>query len=130
VTGDNSRDSLSALIKISQAIFKKNKAKIRQMISMNEYINYLKYDPIKPLLESKNKALIFFTRRDLLDEKGLDVKDLWEIPEAVVILKRQREDGSWKYTGKLKDVYRDQKGYDQLETFRQISFLIQYFTNS
>ena len=97
------------------------------MISMNEYLSYLKYDPIKPLLESKNEALIFFTRRDLLDEKGLDVKDLWEIPEAVKILKKQREDGSWKYPGKLKDVYRDQKGYDQLETFRQISFLIEKY---
>ena len=92
---------------------------------MNEYLKYLKYDPIKPLLESRNEALILFARRDLLDEKGLDVKDLWEVPEAVKILKRQREDGSWKYPGKLKDVYCDQKGYDQLETFRQIGFLIE-----
>ncbi len=43
----------------------------------------MKYDPIKPLLESKNEVLILFARRDLLDEKGLDVKDLWEVPEAV-----------------------------------------------
>ncbi|HWR24727.1 MAG TPA: hypothetical protein VN278_00705 [Methanosarcina sp.] len=94
---------------------------------MNEYLKYLKYDPIKPLLESKNEALIFFTRRDLLDEKDLDKKNLWKAPEAVKILRRQREDGSWKYPGKLKDVYRDQKGYDQLETFRQIGFLIEKY---
>jgi hypothetical protein len=94
---------------------------------MDEYLKYLKYDPIRPLLESKNEALIFFTRRDLLDEKNLDIQDLWEIPEAVKILRRQREDGSWRYPGKLKDVYRDQKGYDQLETFRQIGFLIEKY---
>lgn len=41
---------------------------------MNEYLKYLKYDPIKPLLESKNEALILFARRDLLDEKSLDVR--------------------------------------------------------
>lgn len=97
------------------------------MMSMNEFPKYFKYDPIKPLLESKNEAFIFFTRRDLFDEKGLDFKDLWEMPEAVKILKKQREDGSWKYPGKLKDAYRDQKGYDQLETFRQIGFLIEKY---
>lgn len=85
----------------------------------------MKYGPIKPLLESKNETLILFARRDPLDEKGLNVKDLWEVPEAVKILKRQREDGSWNYHGKLKDVYRDQKRYDQLETFRQIGFFIE-----
>ena len=94
---------------------------------MNEYFKYLKYDPIKPLLEGKNEALIFFVRRDLLGEKGLDAKDLWEIPEAVKILNRQREDGSWKYPGKLKDIYRDRRGYDQLETFRQMGFLIEKY---
>ncbi len=94
---------------------------------MNEYLKYLKSDPIKPLLESNNEALAFFARRDLLDEKGLDIKDLWEAPEAVKILKRQREDGSWKYPGKSKYVYSDQKGYDQLETFRQIGFLIEKY---
>jgi hypothetical protein len=97
------------------------------MIIMHEYLKYLKYNPIKPLLESKNEALIFFARRDLLDEKSLDVRDLWKLPEAVKILKRQREDGSWKYRGKLKDAYRDQKGYNQLETFRQIGFLIEKY---
>lgn len=97
------------------------------MISMNEYLKCLKYDPIKPLLESKNEALIFFSRRDLLDEKGLDVEDLWEIPEALKILKKQREDGSWKYPGNSKYVYSDQKGYDQLETFRQISCLVEKY---
>lgn len=119
--------SLSVILKVSRGVFGKNKIKTKQMISMNEYLRFLKYEPIKPLLESKNEALIFFTRRDLLEENGLDVKDLWEIPEAVKILKGQREDGSWKYPGKLKDVYRDQKGYDQLETFRQIGFLIEKY---
>jgi hypothetical protein len=94
---------------------------------MNEYLKYFKYGPIKPFLESKNETLILFARRDPLDEKGLGVKDLWEVPEAVKILKRQREDGSWNYHGKLKDVYRDQKRYDQLETFRQIGFLIEKY---
>jgi hypothetical protein len=94
---------------------------------MNEYLKHLKHDPIKPLLESKNEALIFFARRDLLDENGLDVKDLWEAPEALKILKRQREDGSWKYPEKSKYVYSDQRGYDQLETFRQIGFLIEKY---
>lgn len=94
---------------------------------MNEFLKYLKYNPFNPLLESKNEELIFFTRRDLFDEKDLDVRDLWEMPEAVKILTKQREDGSWKYPGKQKEEYRDQKGYDQLETFRQIGFLIEKY---
>jgi hypothetical protein len=45
----------------------------------------------------------------------------------IKILKKQREDGSWKYPGKLSDTYRDQKGYGQLETFRKIGFLVEKY---
>ena len=60
----------------------------------------LKFDPLEPLLNSKYKAVQYFTKRNLLDIHEEPVNTLWNLPEPVKLLKRQQKDGSWKYPGK------------------------------
>ncbi len=54
---------------------------------MADWLSKFKYDPIKPLLESKNNAIIYFTKRDLLDEKVEATEYVWSFPEVLKILK-------------------------------------------
>lgn len=86
----------------------------------------LRYSPIKALMASGNPSIEYFTRRDLARKRVPPVSTLWELPEAQRILHRQREDGSWKYAGKVNNPAM-RPGYEQLETFRQIGFLIEEF---
>ncbi len=86
----------------------------------------MRYDPLDALLGSGNGALIFHAKRDLIGKEDLDHSQLWELPEAASIVRKQKPDGSWKYPGRLKD-HRDEAGYNQLETFRQVGFLIEKY---
>ena len=61
---------------------------------MKNFLDFLKYDPIPPLLASGDEALIYFTRRDLLGEDPGPVERLWELPGAAKILKKQA--GGWQ----------------------------------
>ena len=62
---------------------------------MVNWTEKLKYNPIEPLLSSNNRAIIYFTKKDLLDEKPGSIKEIWELPEVQKILKKQKEDGSF-----------------------------------
>lgn len=84
-----------------------------------------KYDPIKPLLVAGNEAINYFTNRDLLNSPVEPIDTLWDLKIASQILRKQQEDGSWKYPGKNKQWHTTD--YDQLETYRQLGFLIQMF---
>lgn len=91
---------------------------------MSTWRDGLEYDPIEPLLSSGNKQINYFTNRDLLDNPVGDIKELWELEIPRKILKKQQLDGSWKYPGKRPWYTTD---YDQLETYRQLGFLVQMF---
>ncbi len=91
---------------------------------MSHWLNKLKYDPIKPLLSSGNKQVIYFTNRDLLDKPVENIEILWDLKIPKQILHKQQADGFWKYPGKTAWHTTD---YDQLETYRQLGFLIQMF---
>ena len=84
-------------------------------------------DPIPSLLSSKNKAIIYFTKRDLLEEKVAEKESLWTLPEAVKILNKQQEGGFWIYPGKRKENLGWQEDYDQIETFRNLGVLIEKY---
>lgn len=84
------------------------------------------YDPVSALLSSGNPAIAFFTRRDLLDESDLDTELIRELPNARKIVDRQQKDGSWKYARNNAAV-RSQENYDQIETFRQLGYLVESF---
>lgn len=82
-----------------------------------QWIEKLKYNPIEPLLSSKNPAIIYFTQRDLLDENVGPINEIWELPEVKKILKKQKENGSFNPVSK----------HPLLETWRQLRFLIDQY---
>ena len=90
------------------------------------WLNHLKYDPIEPLLSSGYENVVYFTRRDLLEENAGDVKKLWRMKKARNIVDRQKPDGRWKYPNP-KERIRKREYYDLLETYRQLGFLVEYF---
>lgn len=51
---------------------------------------------MKPLLESEDEAVIYFTERDLLEEKVDAIDYIWNLKDAQNILKKQQHDCSWK----------------------------------
>ncbi len=84
----------------------------------------LNVDPIPCLLDTKDDALTFFVRRDLLDEDSAPIENLWELPRAIQLIKKQKENGSWRYggQGRVKFPYNN---YDLLETFRNLRILVE-----
>ena len=93
---------------------------------MNKWKNHLNFDPIPCMLLTTNKALLYFIKRDLLEEDYGPIENLWELQDAQKILKKQQEDGSWKYPGGKKDI-RSPENYNLLETYRQLGFLTELF---
>ena len=91
---------------------------------MAPWLHEFKYDPINPLLSSGNEQVIYFAKRDLLDLPVGSIESLWELKTPLQILRKQQAGGFWKYPGKTVWYTTD---YDQLETYRQLGFLIQMF---
>lgn len=93
---------------------------------LNKWKTQLNYDPVPPLISTKSRALLYFIKKDLLENEVGSIEQLWELDEARGILKKQKDEGSWKYPGGKKDM-RSQENYDQLETYRQLGFLIEIY---
>jgi hypothetical protein len=91
---------------------------------METWRRQLKLDPIPTLLSSRDEALSYFVRRDLLGERVESIQHLWQFPEAQRILRKQQPDGSWFYRGnkKHKDI-----NYSLIETWRQFRFLVEKY---
>lgn len=83
------------------------------------------HNPLIPLLNQPSRAIVFFTKRDLMNEKA-DIEQLWKLPEAQKILRKQKKNGSWEYPG-AKEHIRSQENYDQIETYRNLGYLIEQF---
>lgn len=86
----------------------------------------LDHDPIPFLLSSPSSSVVYFARRDLMDEDPGPVHSLWTAREAERILARQEPDGRWRYPGGNLRI-RSREDYDQLETFRQLGFCVEKF---
>ena len=93
---------------------------------MKEWSEKLNFDPFNKLLSTKKELIKFFVKRDLLDEKVGLIEELWELPSVLRIINKQQEDGSWKYPINKKDL-RTQENYNQIETYRQLGFLIEKY---
>ena len=93
---------------------------------MANWQKLLNFDPIIPLVSSKNEAIEYYARRDLLDEEVKPISHLWQLPEAQKIVKKQQADGSWKYPGKKTLVY-PQHHYSLLETWKQFRLLVERY---
>ena len=83
-----------------------------------EWYKQFKYDPIKPLIESSNAAVFYFTRRDLVQQNVEPAAGtLWNLPVAQRILNKQQPGGYWIYPGK-------NEGYFLLGTFQNLQTLV------
>lgn len=91
---------------------------------MSHWQNELLYDPIKPLVESDHIAVQYFANRDVLDKKVESLETLWQLRIPQQIARKQQADGSWKYPGRTPWHTTD---YSQLETYRQMGFLVQMY---
>jgi hypothetical protein len=87
---------------------------------------FLKYNPLPQFDNATDKALQFQVLRDLEGKSSGPAKLLWELPPVLKILKKQQDDGSWKYP-KKKDDPREISGHSQLETFRQLGILVEKY---
>lgn len=85
--------------------------------------NHFHMDPLPFLLSSDDPAIAYFARRDLLGEDQQPVTALWGLPEAAKLLKKQKEDGRWRYSAKKPP----EENYDFLETFRSMGILCEKF---
>ena len=94
---------------------------------MSNWLKQLKYDPIRLLLASGDQALIYFTKRDLLDENVEPIESIWQLPEIKKILFYQLTDGSFKYSGNKPEVYYPPNHYEIAETWRQLRVLVQQY---
>lgn len=90
---------------------------------MDLWRKQLNIDPVPILVASDNEAVIYFVRRDLLEEDVGPVDRLRSLPGAVKIVRKQKSDGSWTYPGGNKHSF-PETNYNLLETYRQISVLI------
>jgi hypothetical protein len=85
--------------------------------------SFLRRDPLPTLLGSTNPAISWFTRRDLLGQDPGLIESLWELKEPVRILRKQGDDGRWRYPAGDHRI-RSREDYDQLETFRSLLHLV------
>ena len=83
-------------------------------------------DPLPVLQASGNEAIPYFAHRDLLDEGMGPVEELWELPLVEKILRKQQEDGSWKYPGGKKEI-REQRSYNKLQTYKVLMDLVEKY---
>ncbi len=93
---------------------------------MPEWRQQFKFNPASGLVNSGEKPVSYFAKRDLLEEHVEPINTLWQLPEALKIIDKQNSDGSWKYHGGKIDV-RSQRNYNQLETFRILGVLIELY---
>jgi len=91
---------------------------------MDNWQKSLKFDPLTPLLSSKNEAIQYFVRHDLLGEQVGPVQHLWQLPEAQRILKKQLANGAWPRSGENKH---PAINYQLIETWRYFRYLVEQF---
>lgn len=87
----------------------------------------LRHNPLPALTASANACLAYAVRRDLLDEDPGPARNLWALPEAQRLLRRQLPDGSWPYPGGGIPRYRQFEDYAQIETYRTLGILVEKF---
>ena len=93
---------------------------------MSRWVKSLRVNPIPCLLAANDEALTYLVRRDLLDEAVGPIEELWALPGALKLVKKQGENGSWRYPGKNRDVF-TYTNYDLLETFRNLRLLVETY---
>jgi hypothetical protein len=91
-----------------------------------EWLAVLKQNPISALLLQPDEALRYFINRDLLGEPVSSITTLWELPGANLLVRKQQDDGSWKYPGVNSGSVPGQN-YSLLEIFRNLRILVEVY---
>ena len=82
-------------------------------------------ETVKTLLDTRNKAIIAFTKKNLLGE-DVDIEKLWTLPQVKRLLKQQQPDGSWIYPNK-KAILRSPTNYNQYQTYKTLAELVEFY---
>ncbi len=82
-------------------------------------------EAVKTLLDTGNKALITFTKKDLLGEE-VNIEQLWTMQRVNKILKKQQPNGSWFYPNK-KAILRSPTNYNQYQTYKTVTELVEFY---
>jgi hypothetical protein len=93
---------------------------------MSKWTQALQVDPIPILLSTDATPLTYFVQRDLLEEPVDPIESLWETPDLIKMIRKQREDGSFRYPGKSRDAHA-YSNYDLLETYRNLRLLVEMY---
>lgn len=94
---------------------------------MTKWLNDLKYDPIRPLLESDDEAVILFTRHHLLEEPQAKLQDsIYQLPSIQKVVRGQGEDGAWRPASKSKGAG-SAVNYALIETWKKFRVLVEQY---
>jgi hypothetical protein len=78
---------------------------------------------VPELLNDKDPALEFFTRRDLLRENPGSIAWIQSLPDVQQIIENEDAEGCWSYPGTRKNAHPTEK-YQILQTYRMLGELI------
>jgi hypothetical protein len=81
-------------------------------------------DPLATLLTWQDPALVYFVKRDLLEEAVPSIEMLWTLAEAKRLVEKQQPDGAWRYPGKSYDPVSN-TNYNLIETYRTLRHLVE-----
>jgi hypothetical protein len=82
-------------------------------------------EAIKTLLNTGNKAIIAYTKRDLIGEE-VKIDHLSIMHHVQKRLKKQKSDGSWLYPNK-KASLRSSTNYNQYQTYKTLAELVEFY---
>ncbi len=78
------------------------------------------------LLASGNRAIEYFARRDIIEEKVEPISYVWTFPEVQRVFQKQQADGSWKHKGKETVSYPSYH-HALVETWKTYRLLVEHY---
>ena len=93
---------------------------------MSKWLAQLNFDPTSTLISLGNEAIVYFTKRDLLEQEVTPISQIWRLPEVQKILRNQQSDGSWKYAGKKAVIY-PEFHYPLFQTWKNFRVLVEQY---
>jgi hypothetical protein len=90
------------------------------------WVAALCHDPLPALLAAEDESLTYFVQRDLLAAPVPPVTVLWQLPEPTKLVRKQLDDGAWRYPGKTRHPLTG-TDYFLLETYRNVRVLVEMY---
>lgn len=85
-----------------------------------------KHDPTQPLEKCEDRVIRYSYETDIEGASCIELGEVWDDKRALAILKKQRNDGSWRYPSKSGSVWKLVDN-DQYETFRKLAQLVEKY---